>query len=43
MEVENEQYIINISGFSSSTTKEMLLGAFRSFGKYLFTLLFKYS
>ena len=33
MDVENEQYIINISGFSSTTTKEMLLGAFRPFGE----------
>ena len=33
MDVENEQYIINISGFSSSTTKEMLLSAFRPFGE----------
>ena len=33
MDVENEQYIINISGFSLSTTKEMLLSAFRPFGE----------
>ena len=33
MDVENEQYILNISGFSSTTTKEMLLGAFRPFGE----------
>ena len=33
MDVENAQYIINISGFSSTTTKEMLLGAFRPFGE----------
>ena len=33
MDVEIEQYIINISGFSLSTTKEMLLSAFRPFGE----------
>ena len=33
MDVETEQYIINISGFSSTTTKDMLLSAFRPFGE----------
>ena len=31
--VETEQYIINISGFSLSKTKEILLNAFRPFGE----------
>ena len=33
MDAETEQYIINSSGFSLSTTKEMLLSAFRPFGE----------
>ena len=32
MDVEIEQYIINVSGFSSETTKEMLYNAFVPFG-----------
>ena len=31
--INPEQYIINISGFSLSITKEMLLSAFRPFGE----------
>ena len=33
MDVDIEHYIINISGFSSSTTKETLLNAFKPFGE----------
>ena len=33
MEVDTEQYLINITGFSSNITKDILLNAFRPFGE----------